>query len=41
MDIDTKTIESLSESLFNPLELNNDDIYSPLCDVDPDANSFN
>ena len=41
MDIDTKTIESLSESLFNPLELNNDDIYSPLCDVDPDANYFN
>ena len=41
MDIDTKTIESLSESLFNPLELNNDDIYSRLCDVDPDANYFN
>ena len=41
MDIDTKIIESLSESLFNPLELNNDDIYSPLCDVDPDANYFN
>ena len=41
MDIDTKTIESLSENLFYPLELNNDDIYSPLCDVDPDANYFN
>ena len=41
MDIDTKPIESLSESLFNPLELNNDDVYSPLCDVDPDANYFN
>ena len=41
MDIDTKTIESLSESLFNPLELNNNDIYSPLCEVDPDANYFN
>ena len=41
MDIEAKTIESLSESLFNPLELNNDDIYSPLCDVDPDANYFN
>ena len=42
MDTDTKTIESLlSESLFNPLELNNDDIYSPFCDVDPDANYFN
>ena len=37
----TKTIESLSENLFNPLELNTDDIYSPLCDVDPDANYFN
>ena len=23
------------------MELNNDDIYSPLCDVDPDANYFN
>ena len=31
MDIDTKTIESLSESLFNPLELNNDDIYTLHC----------
>ena len=41
MDIESKTIESLSEKLFNPLELNNDDIYSPLCDVDPDANYFN
>ena len=41
MDIEAKTIKSLSESLFNPLELNNDDIYSPLCDVDPDANYFN
>ena len=41
MDIEAKTIESLSESLFNPLELNNDDIYSPLCDVDTDANYFN
>ena len=41
MDIEAKPIESLSESLFYPLELNNDDIYSPLCDVDPDANYFN
>ena len=31
----------MSEKLFNPLELNNDGIYSPLCDIDPDANYFN
>ena len=41
MDVDTKTIESLSERKFNPLELNNDDIYSPLYDLGPDANYFN
>ena len=43
MDIESKTIiiESLSDKLFNPFELNNDDIYSPLCDIDPDANYFN
>ena len=41
MDLELKTIEALSASLFNPFELNNDDIYSPLCDIDPDANFFN
>ena len=38
MGNDSKTIDSLSKSLFNTLELNNDGTYSPLCDVDPDAN---
>ena len=39
--IESKTIESLPEKIFNPLELNNDDIYFPLSDIDPDANYFN
>ena len=41
LDIEFKTIESLSENLFYLLELNNNDIYSPLCEVNPDANYLN
>ena len=41
MDLELKTIEALSASLFNPFELNYDNIYSPLCDIDPDANFSN
>ena len=40
LDIESKDIESLSQLLFNPFELNNDDIYSPLCDRDPDVNYY-
>ena len=40
LDIESKDIESLSQLLFNPFELNNDDIYSPLCDIDPDVNYY-
>ena len=41
MDFELKTIEDLSAKLFNPFEINNDDIYYPLCDIDPDAHYFN
>ena len=41
MDFELKTIEDLSVKLFNPFEINNDDIYYPLCDIDPDAHYFN
>ena len=41
MDFELKTIEDLSTKLFNPFEINNDDIYYPLCDIDPDAHYFN
>ena len=34
-------IESLSDLLFNPFELNSDDHYSPLIDIDPDMNYYN
>ena len=37
MDINTQTLESLSELLFNPFELSTDDQYSPLYDIDPDV----
>ena len=40
LDIESKDIESPSQLLFNPFELNNDDIYSPLCDIDPDVNYY-
>ena len=29
------------ELLFNPFELNEDDNYSPLCEIDPDVNFYN
>ena len=41
MDIRTQTLESLSELLFNPFELNTDDQYSPLYDIDPDVDFYN
>ena len=41
MDIHTQTLESLSELLFNPFELNTDDQYSPLYDIDPDVHFYN
>ena len=37
----SRTIEQLSELIFNPFELNMDDHYSPLYDVDPDMNYYN
>ena len=37
----TRSIESLSDLLFNPFELNSDDHYSPLIDIDPDMNYYN
>ena len=40
LDVCTRTIESLTEILFNPFELNNDH-YCPLNDVDPDLHFFN
>ena len=39
LDVCTRTIESLTEILFNPFELN-DDHYCPLSDVDPDLHFF-
>ena len=41
MDFELKTMEDLSAKLFNPFEINNNDIYYPLCDIDPDAHYFN
>ena len=35
------SIESLTERLFNPFELNSDDHYSPMFDIDPDMNYYN
>ena len=35
------SIESLTELLFNPFELNSDDHYSPMFDIDPDMNYYN
>ena len=32
------SIESLTELLFNPFELNSDDHYSPMFGIDPDMN---
>ena len=40
-DLELETIEALSAKLFNPFEINNDDVYYPLCDIDPDAHYFN
>ena len=37
----SRTIEQLSELIFNPFELNMDDHYFPLYDVDPDTNYYN
>ena len=41
MDINTQTLESLSELLFNHFQLNTDDQYSPLYDIDPDVHFHN
>ena len=40
-DLELETIEALSAKLFNPFEINNDEIYYPLWDIDPDAHYFN
>ena len=40
-DLELETIEALSAKLFNPFEINNDEIYYPLRDIDPDAHYFN
>ena len=40
-DISLKTLDSISECIFNPFELNTDKYYSPLCDIDPDINFYN
>ena len=40
LDLELETIEALSAKLFNPFEINNDDVYYPLCDIDPDAHYF-
>ena len=37
----SRSIEQLSEIVFNPFELNTDDHYSPLYDADPDMNYCN
>ena len=37
----SRSIEQLSEIIFNPFELNTDDHYSPLYDADPDMNYYN
>ena len=41
IDIDEHTIESLSDRLFNPFQLNDKDYYSPLSQIDPDVNFYN
>ena len=41
IDIDKYTIDSLSSRLFNPFQLNDKDYYTPLSQIDPDANFFN
>ena len=41
LDLKLETIKALSAKLFNPFEINNDEIYYPLCDIDPDAHYFN
>ena len=41
IDVGTRTIESLSELLFNPFETNTDESYSPLNGIDPDIQFFN
>ena len=41
LDLELESIEALSAKLFNPFEINNDEIYYPLCDIDPDAHYFN
>ena len=40
IDIDRHTIESLSDSLFNPFQLNDKDYHSPLSQIDPDFNFY-
>ena len=40
IDIDEHTIESLSGRLFNPFQLNDKDYYTPLSQIDPDANFY-
>ena len=40
-DISLKTLDSISECIFNPFELNTDKYYSPLCDIDLDINFYN
>ena len=35
------SINSSFDLLFNPFELNEDDYYSPLCEIDPDVNFYN
>ena len=41
IEVGTRTIESLSELLFNPFETNTDESYSSLNDIDPDIQLFN
>ena len=41
LDPELETIETLSAKLLNPFEINNGDVYYPLCDIDPDAHYFN
>ena len=41
LDISLKTLDSTSECIFNPFELNTDKYYSPPCDIDPDINFYN
>ena len=41
LELKLGTIEALSAKLFNPFEINSDEIYYPLCDIDPDAHYVN